>query len=251
VPADFARHYPGNEQRRWQDSYVTFDMASLSGITSSKQSFSVVALIQLNLLGNRQQFVASQWDQTQKIGWAIGIDERGEGALWVGKGYGHFFKLCTSHFIQPARWTVLGASFDAGTGEWRVYDMLLADPNSPLESSVSSWEYIFGIRPLDSHWTVAIGTPMRFGAGSGEIMTNGQPAPFALFSGRIDVVMISGKVLHPTAMMRVALATGLDQIAGDDVRGFWDFPRGIGTFVVHDISSAGWHGRGVNLPELA
>jgi len=251
VAAEFARSYPGIEQKTWPGSYVTFDQASPSGITSSKQNFSVVALIKPSLPGKGPQLVASQWDQTKKTGWAIGIDERGEGALWVGQGGGKYFKLRTSRFIQPNHWTVLGASFDAAAGEWRVYDVLMTDPNFTLESTSDPWHYIFGTRRLASDWAVATGTPMRFAAGSGEMMANGQPAPFALFNGRIDGVRICGKVLHPTDMIRVASATKLDEVAGDDVRGFWDFGRGIGNLTVHDTTAAAWNGRGVNWPQRA
>src|SRR5689334_10164788 len=240
VAADFARGYPGSEQKTWPGSYVTFDTASPSGITSSSRDFSVVALIKPTMPGKGLQFVASQWDQTKKAGWAIGIDERGEGALWVGKGNGQFFKLRTSRYIQPGHWTVLGASFDAATGEWRVYDVLLTDPNFPLDSPTDPWHYIFGTRRLDSDWSIATGTPMRFAAGCGETMANGQPAPYALFNGRIDGVRIAGRALHPTEMIRVALAKRLDEVAGEDVRGFWDFSRGIGTLIVHDTSPAAW-----------
>ncbi len=249
VPADFARSYPGGEQKTWAGSYVTFDKVSPTAI--GKQSFSVTALIKPTLPGKGPQFVASQWDQTKKTGWAIGIDERGEGALWVGKGNGQSFKLRTSRFIQAGHWTMLGASFDAASGEWRVYDVLLTDPNFPLTSPTDPLHYFFGTRRLDSEWTVASGTPMRFAAGCGEPMANGQPAPFALFNGRIDGVRIAGRALHPAEMIRVALATRLDEVGGEDVHGFWDFSRGIGTLIVHDTSPAAWHGRGVNWPQRA
>ena len=251
VPADFARSYAGGEQKVWPGSYVTFDQASPSGITSSKQDFSVVALIKPTLPGKGPQFIASQWDNTKKLGWAIGIDERGEGALWVGQGGGKYFKLRTSRYIQHNHWTMLGASFDASTGEWRVYDVLLTDPNFTLASTSDPWHYIFGTRRLAKDWTIASGTPMRFAAGSGEMMANGQPAPHALFNGRIDGVRISGKVLHPTDMIRVATATKVEDVAVDDVRGFWDFGRGIGTLTVHDDTQAAWNGRGVNWPQRA
>jgi len=251
VAAEFARNYSGGEQKTWPGSYVTFDQASPSGITSSKQDFSVVALIKPTLPGRGPQFAASQWDQTKKTGWAIGIDERGEGALWVGQGGGKFFKLRTSRFIQPNHWTMLGASFDAASGEWRVYDVLLTDANFTLESPSDPWHYIFGTRRLARDWTVAAGTPMRFAAGSGESMANGQPAPYALFNGRIDGVRIAGKVLHPTDMIHLATVTKLEEAAGHAVRGFWNFGRGIGTLAVHDATAAAWNGRGVNWPQRA
>ena len=251
VAADFARNYSGGEQKTWPGSYVTFDQASPSGITSSKQDFSVVALIKPTLPGRGPQFAASQWDQTKKTGWAIGIDERGEGALWVGQGGGKFFKLRTSRFIQPNHWTMLGASFDAASGEWRVYDVLLTDANFTLESPSDPWHYIFGTRRLARDWTVAAGTPMRFAAGSGESMANGQPAPYALFNGRIDGVRIAGKVLHPTDMIHLATVTKLEEAAGHAVRGFWNFGRGIGTLTVHDATAAAWNGRGVNWTQRA
>ena len=103
----------------------------------------------------------------------------------------------------------------------------------------------------DLDWAVANGTPMRFAAGCGETMANGQPAPYALFNGRIDGVRIAGKVLHPAEMIRIARATRLDEVAADDIRGFWDFSIGIGTLTVHDTSPAAWHGRGVNWPQRA
>jgi N,N-dimethylformamidase len=251
VAADFARSYPGSTQKTWPGSYVTFDHASPSGITSNKQSFSVMALVKPTMPGKGAQFVASQWDDTKKLGWAIGIDERGEGALWVGEGGGKYFKLRTSRYIQPGYWTMLAASFDAEKGEWRVYDVLLTDANFTPESPTDPWHYIFGTRRLHSDWAVATGTPMRFAAGCGEIMTNGQPAPHSLFNGRIDGVRIVGKSLHPAEMIRIACASRLDEVAADDIRGFWDFSQGIGTFTVHDTSPAAWDGRGVNWPQRA
>lgn len=251
VAADFARSYPGGEQKVWPGSYVTFDTASPSGITSSKQSFSVVALIKPTLPGKGPQFVASQWDETRKTGWAIGIDERGEGALWVGQGGGKHFKLRTSRFIQPGHWTMLGATFDAAAGEWRVYDVLLTDPNFPLNSPTDPLHYVFGTRRLAADWTVAAGTPMRFAAGCGETMANGRPAPFALFNGRIDGVRIAGKALGATDLIHLAIATRPEEVAQDDVRGFWDFAQGIGTLTVHDATKAAWNGRGVNWPQRA
>ena len=82
-------------------------------------------------------------------------------------------------------------------------------------------------------------------------MANGQPAPHALFNGRIDGVRIAGKPLHPAEMIRIARATKLEDVADSDIRGFWDFSKGIGGFTVHDTTAAAWHGRGVNWPQRA
>src|SRR3954467_10525728 len=57
VPADFTRSYAGGEQKVWPGSYVTFDQPSPSAITSSKQDFSVVALIKPTLPGKGPQFI--------------------------------------------------------------------------------------------------------------------------------------------------------------------------------------------------
>ena len=250
--ADFARTYKGAEQKTWPGSYVTFDKTAPSAIASTRQSFSVMALIKPTMPGKGIQFVASQWNQTGKTGWAIGIDERGEGALWVGQGGGKSFKLRTSRYIQPGHWTMLCASFDALTGEWRVYDVLLTDPNFPLDHPADPLHYIFGTRRLAPDWTIAAGTPMRFAAGCGETMANGQPAPFALFNGRIDGVRISGKALSAVDMIRIARTPKYEDITvADDMRGFWDFSRGIGNFVVHDTTAQAWHGRSVNWPQRA
>jgi N,N-dimethylformamidase len=251
VPASFSGNHTGGEQKTWPGSYVTFDSPSSSGITSNRQSFSVLALVKPTMPGKGRQFVASQWDETRKAGWAIGIDERGEGALWVGQDQGKFFKLRTSRYIQPGHWTMLAASFDAASGEWRVYDVLLTDANFTPESTVDPWHYVFGTRRLNADWTVADGTPMRFAAGCGESMANGRPAPVSLFNGRIDGVRIVGKPLHPADMIRIARATRLAEVANDDIRGFWDFSQGIGTFTVHDASAQAWHGRTVNWPQRA
>lgn len=250
VPADFARSYPGGEQKTWPGSYVTFNTPSRSAVTAG-QSFSVVTLIQPTLSGKGPQFIVSQWDDLKKEGWAIGIDEHGEGALWVGYGDGKTIKLRTSRFIQPHHWTMLGASYDAALGEWRVYDVLLTDPNFPLNHPADPLHYIFGTRRLAPACDIAAGTPMRFAAGCGERMANGQPAPVKLFTGRIDGVRLSGKVLSATDMIRVARATRLDETAGDGITGFWDFSRGIGTFVVHDVTPQAWHGQSVNWPQRA
>lgn len=251
VAADFARSYRGGTQKTWPGSYVTFDKPSPSGITSNKQSFTVTALVKPTLPGRGPQFAVSQWNDLNKTGWALGIDERGEGALWVGQGNGKSFKLRSSRFIQPGHWTMLACSFDATTGEWRVYDVLLTDPNFTPESTEDPWHYVFGTRRLNADWTVATGTPMRFAAGCGETMANGQPAPYALFNGRIDGVRIMGKTMHPAEMIRAARANRLEEVASDEVRGFWDFSKGIGTFTVHDTTAAGWDGRGVNWPQRA
>jgi N,N-dimethylformamidase len=250
VPASFARSYPGREQKTWPGSYVTFTTPSPSAV-SGKQSFSVVALIKPTLSGKGPQFVVSQWDDLKKEGWAIGIDERGEGALWVGHGNGKFIKLRTSRFIQPHHWTMLGASYDAAMGEWRVYDVLLTDPNFPLNHEADPLHYIFGTRRLAPACVAAASSPMRFAAGCGEAMANGQPAPVSLYTGRIDGVRIADKALPAIDMIRVARATRLEEVASDSITGFWDFSRGIGTFTVHDVTPNAWNGHGVNWPQRA
>lgn len=250
VPADFAGTYKGGEQKTWPGSYVTFNQPSPSAVAAN-QSFSVVALIKPTLIGKGPQYVVSQWDDTRKAGWAMGTDERGEGALWIGHGDGKVTKLRTSRFIQPHHWTMLGASYDAAAGEWRVYDVLLTDPNFPLNHDGDPLHYIFGTRRLAPACAIADGMPMRFAAGCGDKMPNGQPAPVALFTGRIDGVRISGKALPAIDMIRVARATRLEEVANDDIKGFWDFSRGIGTFVVHDVTAQAWHGKCVNWPQRA
>jgi len=252
VAADFAKTYKGGEQKTWPGSYVTFDTPSSATPTGNKQSFSVMALIKPTMPGKGIQHVVSQWNQRDKTGWALGIDERGEGALWVGHGGDKSLKLRTSRYIQPNHWTLLCASFDAATGEWRVYDVLLSDPAFPLNHQSDPLHYIFGTRRLAPDWTVAGGTPLRFAAGCGETMPNGQPAPFALFNGRIDGVRIADKALPVLEMMRIARTPEYDAaMAADGIRGFWDFAPGIGTFTVHDTSPAAWNGRGVNWPQRA
>src|SRR4051812_2631051 len=82
VAASFTGSHLGSEQKVWSGSYITLDKPA----PASKTSFSVVALIKPAMPGKGAQFVASRWDETRKAGWAIGVDERGEGALWIGEG---------------------------------------------------------------------------------------------------------------------------------------------------------------------
>ena len=161
------------------------------------------------------------------------------------------FVIGALYFIVPLIGTFeFSLRMKRGEYSFEAYRAVLTDPNFPLNSPTDPLHYIFGTRRLAADWTVATGTPMRFAAGCGVTMANGQPAPFALFNGRIDGVRIAGKALSSVDLIHLAIATKLDEVAQDDVRGFWDFSQGIGTLTVHD-AKAGWNGRGVNWPRSA
>lgn len=249
IPTPFERSYPAHQQPIFTGSYVR--IVGVANALSDLQSFSVVALVRPSLGKSQPQFAVSRWNGPRQGGWAIGIDERGEGAAWLGDGLKHNVKLNTSRRIIPGRWTMIGASFDALSGEFRVYDVLLDDPNFPfdLDRPGDPLHYVFGNRRLVSDWHPIHSGEIRIGAGCGEPMPNGIPAPEGAFNGKIDGVRVVSKALGILEMVGLATTPSSEAAKQSGVLASWDFSIGIGTDQVHDVSPSKMIGQTVNWPQ--
>lgn len=249
VPTPFSGTYPGQEQPIYTGSYARIDRIADS--LDQLKSFSIVALIQLSRGTSSPQFAVSRWDALQQKGWAIGTDERGEGAAWIGDGTGHMTKLRTSRRILPGRWTMIGASFDDGTGEFRVYDVLLDDPNFPFDLTKPGdpLHYAYGNRRLVHGWRPCHSGEIRIGAACGKPTRHGLLAPAGAWNGKIDGIRITSSVLGVAEMVALATAPSQDALKYAHIEACWDFSLGIGTDKVCDLSPSKMGGHTVNWPQ--
>lgn len=250
VPAPFDGFYPGREQRVFTGSYIRINTETAAPL-NDLESFSAVALVSPFLGKSEPQFALSRWNSLRQSGWAIGIDERGEGAAWVGDAGEHSLKLRTSRRITPGRWTMIGASFNAKTGEFRAYDVLLDDANFPFDFSKPGdpLHYAYGNRRLLSDWRPLHQGELRIGAACGDLMPNGSPAPFGVFNGKIDGVRIVSRALGVVDMVALAGASSTEASTRRDIVACWDFSLGIGTDAIHDSGPAKLAGQAVNWPQ--
>ena len=231
VPAAFEGEYPARFQKTHAGSYVRIDDAAPFRLAS----FTLQAVVQPTLPGDRAQAIMGNWDDAAGAGYAMILDGRGAVALLLGDGNGGRIQISTGVPVLKHNWSFVTASFDADSGRVAV-----------VQQPLASFAGNLGAARVDE--TVSI---VPFGGGDFLIAAwNGEDGAAAgHYDGLIDSPRVASRALGEAECesLRDAIPSSLAR----DIVAAWDFSRDIPTAKVSDISAHRRHGRVVNLPTRA
>ena len=83
--------------------------------------------------GEGRQAILGSWDEADRAGFALFLDEQGAPGLIVGDGNGSVFEVTSDHPLRARQWVRLSARYHAETGRVRI-------PQAPrAEIGRASW----------------------------------------------------------------------------------------------------------------
>ncbi len=238
IKSDIDGSYPGRRQEILAGSFV---LVPDHPLLSNLGSFTVQAMIWPTMPKLGPQSLISRWDDKARCGFILGIDANGALCLVLGDGTGGVEEVSSGKPLVAREWYLAAASFDAETGEVRVYqDPMVGYGKTDDQAEVSrtvSVKLGEPTRPLlmGAHFVEMVDRRIRTGGN---------------YNGKIDSPGLAGNVLDRLAMEQL-LAGTLRGGLKSSVIARWDFTRDISTETVRDISSNRLDGETVNMPTRA
>ena len=238
VKTDVDGSYPGRRQEIFAGSYVLIpDNPHFSNLGS----FTVQAMIWPTTPAMGPQSLVSRWDDTARCGFILGIDADGALCLTLGDGRGGIEKVSSGKPLLAREWYLAAASFDAESGEVRVYqdplvDYAKTDDRAEVSRAVSiKLGDPAGPLLMGAHFVEKVGRRIHSGGN---------------YNGKIDSPGLARGVLDRLAMEQVLAGTLSDSLK-PSVIARWDFSRDISSETVRDISPNQLDGETVNMPTRA
>jgi N,N-dimethylformamidase len=232
-------NYQGRRQQIYAGSYAVvpnhraFDRLS---------SFSLQATVWPTTPEKKDQTLMSRWGGKSKSGFILGINGNGGLTLTLGDGIGRTGEIETGKPLLAREWYFVAASYDAGTGEVRIYQEPLV-PYAKVDSTSASMHVP---KVKLEHATAA---PLIFAAHLSDT-SNGR----LLVAGHYN-----GKIERPRLANRALSRLEMEQLRGDAipasmqsaVLASWDFSKEISTEKVVDTSANRCNGETFQLPARA
>lgn len=249
IEREILRPLPGplplSRQYTQTGSYV--EIPDPDGRVLPDGSFTLYAFICPTLPNKGRQGILTQWSSAEKRGFALGLNDAGRVALWIGDG-DRVAEVAADRPLAVRDWYFVAASYDAAAGSVTLHQ-------EPVINSYNS--RLSPIVPRDDscHVTAAVDVvPSRLA----------RPALFAgvhaaavprgdfidcVFNGKIDRAGIQARVLSRRELDELRSGT---EPPREDLVARWDTSagytdRGIGDRVV-DTGPHGLHGIGRNRP---
>lgn len=242
LASDAARDCVARVQRLDRGSRaIVPESAAFAGLTS----FSVQVAIWPTLPGGRRQVIFGTWDELDRTGFALFLDERGAPALLVGDGSGAVVQAASPHPLRERQWVRLSASYDAEVGRVRIVQAPRDDTPthglvSPMYTSDTS--------------TARLATATRARRVVIAACTAGSDERGAIytahFDGKIEAPRLARGVLGEDELDALAEPTPVPQLA-ERIIGCWDFSTDFDARRIVDRSSNELHGALENCPTRA
>ncbi len=207
------------------------------------ESFSLQAFIWPTLPGQGRQAILGTWSEALQKGFGLMLDADGALELRLGGG-----KLLSSRSaLLQRKWYFVAASYDAATGEARLYQELVADKTMTLAVPIATTAVFPG------GFVPSLG-PFLFAAwhlgDSDGTEIAGRPLTGGHFNGKIDRPRLANRALSRAEMAALcgdALPAGLET----SVVAAWDFARDMTGDAIRDASPNRLDGTTQNLPARA
>ena len=234
VDSEAEGRYPGRHQPTFPGSYAEVtDSEALPGVAS----FTLHAMVYATTPYKGRQALVGRWDDQACRGFVLMLADDGSAGLMLGDGTERI--LATSVPLEPGRWTMVAATFDAATGNATVYQQPL-DGGAGRQLSTEP-AHVSDRLPSPDDTEV----PLRFAAWSGH---EGRAGGF--FNGKLDSVRWLDVALDREQLEGLREAESAE-IAPRSIVGWWDFSRGIETEAIVDVGANGHHGTTHQLPTRA
>ena len=231
--------YQGRRQQIYAGSYGVipnhraFDRLS---------SFSLQATVWPTTPEKKDQTLMSRWGAKSKSGFILGISGDGGLTLTLGDGNGHTEEIETGKPLLAREWYFVGASYDAGSGEVRLYQ----EPLVRYAKVDAASALIHATKIKLEH---AAAAPLIFAAHLSD-NSNGRLLVAGNYNGKIERPRLANRALSRLEMERLrgdVISTPLQSA----VVAAWDFSREMTTEKVVDVSANGCNGETFQLPARA
>ena len=225
------------------------EVPDASGKITLDHGFSVYAFIWPTTPHKGRQGIITQWSAPENRGFALGVNDQGRLALWLGNGV-ESVEIAADKPLLAKMWYFVAATFTPNTGTV----MLVQTPVVNAYNSLLS-----PIVPLDHtcHVTTRVAIAPQPCARSVifagyHALSGAHDCVNGLYNGKIDRAGLQGRALTPTELD--ALCAG-GEPPPDGRLARWDTSvgytaTGIGDQLL-DTGPHGWHGLGYNRPVRA
>ncbi|MBM3518665.1 MAG: LamG domain-containing protein, partial [Alphaproteobacteria bacterium] len=210
--------------------------------TEGLKSFSLQALIWPTTPAKGMQSIISKWSMANRGGYGLLIDAKGAVALGLGDGKGKADMISTGKRLLARHWYFVGASFDAETGEVRVYQEPLIEYGMAGDAGRARKKTT--VRKLGD-----AGVPLLIGAWH-ERTVQRKEIMGGHFNGKIDSPRMANRALR-RADMEALRGDAVPTRLRNALVAAWDFARDISSIRVSDLSVNAVHGEIVNMPARA
>ncbi len=271
------RRYKGQHQPVYAGSYVMVPhdaRLDLESFTLCAYIYPTTPVVDTEGVAVGEQAILSKWNATAGTGYGLFINTSGELALRIGRGRGSVEEYSTRKPLFRKVWYKVAASFDAASGEIRVWQtpfitqtngghgLSLLHPLEDTAGSVRARARSAGPRANDCPLLIAASTLETH---SGRELQGGHfkhlPAPWGIpihthkYNGKIERPKIANRALSDTEVELLLSCAGCEHVPGElrgALVGAWDFSANIAenaasTHIV-DTGPHRLHGVGVNLP---
>ena len=231
--------YPGRVQRITAGSYGRIDGAADLGLAAG---VSLGAMIWPTKPTKGRQTILARWSEQARTGFNLEIDEAGGLALLLGDGTGGLAVLRSGKPLLAREWYLAAASYDAKSGEARLYQIPLA-----RYPGVDDGAEVAGPGPLPPPG--AADAPVLIAA-RGERQEAGGYGVGGHYNGKIDSPRLVARACSRDAL--AALVQSAAPVGEDEALvGFWDLSKHMTQSRIADLSSNRLDGELVNLPARA
>ncbi|MBL8688379.1 MAG: N,N-dimethylformamidase large subunit [Rhodospirillaceae bacterium] len=230
--------YPAREQKMHAGSFgVVPEKWALKGV----ESFTLQAYVWPTTPKKGPRAIMGTWAASGS-GYGLSIDAEGAAEIRIGA-----FKLASGVPMLERRWYLVAASFDAKSGQVRLWQEPIYDKSFHAERPVM-------VEGKARASMADAGAPFLFAAWrSGEAPSPtvyGNMLTTGHFNGRIDRPRLARKALD-RAQIQALTAGMLPSGLEEEVLGFWDFAKDISSQRITDLSPNRLDGEVVNVPARA
>jgi N,N-dimethylformamidase len=205
-------------------------------------SFSAQAVIWPTTPDKGDQTLISRWGGKAKTGFILSISSAGGLALTLGDGKGATDKIDTGKPLLAREWYFVAASYDAGSGEVRLYQ-------EPLVSYAKVDTAATANHAAKLKLQHAAGACLLFAAHVAD-NSNGRTLFAGHYNGKIERPRLADRVLNRLEMEQLR-SDIIPAVLQNSVVAAWDFSKEMMTEKVVDTSANGCHGETLQLPARA
>ena len=238
IESAVSRRYEGRRQEIHAGSYAIVESNT---VLERLESFSVQVMIWPTTPAKGEQGLVTKWNDQEKCGFGLIIDEDGSVALRLGDGSGSVETVNSGKRLVQRKWYFAAASFDAQSGRVCVYQEPLMVHSGVDDSGV-------GVRDI-SMGPVANRSPLTM---AGQFVRETMERRFVSchYNGKMDSPRLVNGAIDRAEMEQLKEEPFPDGPRAA-VIGAWDFSRDITSVAITDLSSNRLDGVVVNLPTRA
>lgn len=231
-----SRPYRGRRQVIYPGSFVLVEHQQ---VLDQLHNFTLQAWIYPTTPDKGQpQGVLTKWSEREATGFGLLVGEGGHLGLWTGSG-GRVAHHYTDQPMRAREWYFVAASFDADSGEARLYQFNTSnfpgDPSSTMFVSAA-------VTPSPSE------APLLIAAEYGETVRPGYIAGRGVFNGKIDRPRLFSRALNTDEIDQLRTSAPPEGVAAGDLVAAWDFSDDIASSRIRDSGPNQLHGIAVNMP---